>query len=142
MYKGLFQYYEKLLDGLSRDLGFKLTTPWKRLSSEVQQAVLHGDNFEVKVKWKNRYGREMSYTSGFEGVVPYIERQYVQAETDVDLAVCGARGHSAPAARMRGGSQARPAPRSSRATSRSVPLPASQGRPPPTASQPQQSAIR
>lgn len=81
--KGLFQYYEKLLDGLSRDLGFKLTTPWKRLSSEVQQAVLHGDNFEVKVKWKNRYGREMSYTSGFEGVVPYIERQYVQAETDV-----------------------------------------------------------
>ncbi|QOD09343.1 excinuclease ABC subunit UvrA [Rathayibacter toxicus] len=80
--KGLFQYYEKLLDGLARDLGFSLSTPWKRLSTEVQQAVLHGDNFEVKVKWKNRYGRQMSYNSGFEGVVPYIERQYIQSETD------------------------------------------------------------
>jgi excinuclease ABC subunit A len=80
--KGLFNYYEKLLDGLSRDLDFSLTTPWAKLSTEVRTAVMRGDNFEVKVKWKNRYGREMSYTSGFEGVVPYIERQYLQAETD------------------------------------------------------------
>ncbi len=80
--KGLFQYYEKLLDGLSRDLHFSLDTPWGELNDEVQNAVMRGDNFEVRVKWKNRYGREMSYTSGFEGVVPYIERQYLQAESD------------------------------------------------------------
>ena len=84
--KGLFQYYEKLLDGLSRDLDFSLATPWDELPDRVRQAVLHGENFEVKVKWKNRYGREMSYTSGFEGVVPYIERQYLQAETDTQRA--------------------------------------------------------
>ncbi|WP_022885096.1 excinuclease ABC subunit UvrA [Glaciibacter superstes] len=80
--KGLFQYYEKLLEGLARDLDFSLATPWGELSDDVQNAVLRGDNFEVRVKWKNRYGREMSYTSGFEGVVPYIERQYLQAESD------------------------------------------------------------
>jgi excinuclease ABC subunit A len=80
--KGLFNYYEKLLDGLSRDLKFSLKTPWRELTSDVRNAVMRGDNFEVKVKWKNRYGREMSYTSGFEGVVPYIERQYLQADTD------------------------------------------------------------
>jgi len=80
--KGLFQYYEKLLDGLARDLKFSLDTPWKKLPADVRTAVMRGDNFEVKVKWKNRYGREMSYTSGFEGVVPYIERQFLQAETD------------------------------------------------------------
>ena len=84
--KGLFNYYEKLLDGLARDLKFSLKTPWKKLTTEVKDAVLHGDNFEVKVRWKNRYGREMSYTSGFEGVVPYIERQYLQAETDTQRA--------------------------------------------------------
>jgi excinuclease ABC subunit A len=84
--KGLFQYYEKLLDGLARDLKFSLKTPWRKLSDEVKNAVMRGDNFEVKVKWKNRYGREMSYTSGFEGVVPYIERQYLQAETDTQRA--------------------------------------------------------
>ncbi|TIH40737.1 excinuclease ABC subunit UvrA [Subtercola vilae] len=80
--KGLYNYYEKLLDGLARDLKFDLSTPWNELSKTVQEAVLRGDNFEVRVKWKNRFGREMSYTSGFEGVVPYIERQYLQAETD------------------------------------------------------------
>ncbi|WP_394552189.1 excinuclease ABC subunit UvrA [Agromyces sp. MMS24-JH15] len=84
--KSLYNYYEKLLDGLSRDLGFSLDTPWRDLPPKARQAVLHGENFEVKVRWRNRYGREMSYTSGFEGVVPYIERQYAQAETDVQRA--------------------------------------------------------
>ncbi|WP_417562770.1 excinuclease ABC subunit UvrA [Microbacterium sp.] len=80
--KGLFQYYERLLDGLADDLGFSLDTPWRMLPQAVQEAVLRGDNFKVTVRWKNRYGREMRYTSGFEGVVPYIERQYMQAESD------------------------------------------------------------
>ena len=84
--KSLYNYYEKLLDGLARDLDFSLDTPWNELPAEVRDAVLHGDNFEVKVRWRNRYGRELSYTSGFEGVVPYIERQYLQAETDVQRA--------------------------------------------------------
>ena len=84
--KSLYNYYEKLLDGLARDLGFSLDTPWQDLPDAARAAVLRGDNFEVKVRWRNRYGREMSYTSGFEGVVPYIERQYVQAETDVQRA--------------------------------------------------------
>ncbi|MGW4930652.1 excinuclease ABC subunit UvrA [Agromyces sp. NPDC004153] len=84
--KSLYNYYEKLLDGLARDLGFSLDTPWEELPADARGAVLRGDNFEVKVRWRNRYGREMSYTSGFEGVVPYIERQYLQAETDVQRA--------------------------------------------------------
>ncbi|GAA2992731.1 excinuclease ABC subunit UvrA [Microbacterium terrae] len=80
--KGLFQYYERLLEGLAVDLDFSLDTPWRKLRAEVREAVLRGENYKVTVKWKNRYGREMRYSSGFEGVVPYIERQYVQAESD------------------------------------------------------------
>jgi len=80
--KGLFQYYERLLEGLAADLGFSLDTPWRMLPASVKEAVLRGENYKVTVRWKNRYGREMRYSSGFEGVVPYIERQYVQAETD------------------------------------------------------------
>lgn len=80
--KGLFQYYERLLEGLAADLGFSLDTPWKKLPAAVREAVLRGENYKVTVRWKNRYGREMRYSSGFEGVVPYIERQYTQAESD------------------------------------------------------------
>ncbi|MFI8594169.1 excinuclease ABC subunit UvrA [Microbacterium sp. NPDC078428] len=80
--KGLFQYYERLLEGLAADLDFSLDTPWKELPSDIREAVLRGDNYKVTVKWKNRFGREMRYASGFEGVVPYIERQWLQAESD------------------------------------------------------------
>ncbi|GAB3611419.1 excinuclease ABC subunit UvrA [Humibacter ginsengiterrae] len=80
--KGLYQYYDKLLDGLARDLDFDLDAPWDELPRTVRDAILRGKDFKVKVKWRNRYGRELSYTSGFEGVVPYIERQYLQADSD------------------------------------------------------------
>ncbi len=87
--KGLFQYYERLLEGLAADLNFSLDTPWQDLRVDVQDAILRGDNYKVTVKWKNRYGREMRYSSGFEGVVPYIERQYAQAESDTQRARWG-----------------------------------------------------
>jgi excinuclease ABC subunit A len=84
--KGLFNYFEKLLVGLSHDLVFDLDTPWGDLRDDVKDAVLRGNNFEVTVKWKNRYGREMKYSTGFEGVIPYMERKYLEAETDVQRA--------------------------------------------------------
>ncbi len=40
------------------------------------------------MRWRNRYGRKMKYSTGFEGVMPYIERKYLQAETDVQRARC------------------------------------------------------
>ncbi|WP_425436307.1 excinuclease ABC subunit UvrA [Leucobacter massiliensis] len=80
--KSLYQYYEKLLNGLARDLDFSLDTPWEQLSDEVRQAVLYGNDFKVNVRWKNRFGREVKYSSGFEGVIPFIERQYAEAESD------------------------------------------------------------
>jgi excinuclease ABC subunit A len=48
----------------------------------AQQAVLYGNNFDVQVKFKNRYGRELRYTSGFEGVLSYIERKWLESEND------------------------------------------------------------
>jgi len=80
--KGLYNYFQKLLEGLAGDLGFSLKTPWSDLPESVQQAVLQGNDFEVTVKWRNRFGREMTYSTGFEGVMPYIERKYAEAETD------------------------------------------------------------
>ncbi|NHI16735.1 excinuclease ABC subunit UvrA [Microbacterium excoecariae] len=84
--KGLFQYYERLLEGLADDLNFSLHTPWLALPEAVREAVLYGQDYRVNVKYKNRWGREVRYASGFEGVVPYIERQYAQAESDTQRA--------------------------------------------------------
>ena len=84
--KGLYNYYERLLKGLAKDLGFSLSTPWQKLAPEAKEAVLRGNNFEVHVKWKNRFGREVTYSQGFEGVIPYLERNYMQAESDTQRA--------------------------------------------------------
>jgi excinuclease ABC subunit A len=80
--KGVFTYFERLLEGLAHDLDFSLESPWRDLSDEVKNAILYGNNFEVTVKWRNRFGREMKYSTGFEGVIPYIERKNLEADTD------------------------------------------------------------
>ncbi|WOF21756.1 excinuclease ABC subunit UvrA [Microbacterium betulae] len=84
--KGLFQYYERLLEGLADEMAFSLDTPWRALPQIVRESILHGQDYKVNVRFKNRWGREVRYASGFEGVVPYIERQYAQAETDTTRA--------------------------------------------------------
>lgn len=80
--KGLYHYFSRMLEGLASDLEFSMETPWNQLTADQQEAVLHGNNFDVQVKWKNRYGRELRYATGFEGVLAYIERKYLESEND------------------------------------------------------------
>ena len=80
--KGLYSYFTRLIKGLGEDLEFDLDTPWEKLSEENQEAILRGNDFEVQVKWRSKYGREMRYTSGFEGVLPYVERRYMESDSD------------------------------------------------------------
>ncbi len=42
--------------------------------------INYGFEYKVHVKYKNRYGRTRNYSTGFEGVVPFIHRRY--GETD------------------------------------------------------------
>lgn len=80
--KGLYNYFLRMLQGLGKELSFSLKTPWEDLPEEVQDAILFGNNYEVQVRWKSRYGREMRYSSGFEGVLPYVERKYHESDSD------------------------------------------------------------
>ena len=67
---------------LADALGFDVDTPWEDLPAKVRKAVLHGHDTQVHVRYSNRYGRERSYYTGFEGVLPYIERRHAEAESD------------------------------------------------------------
>jgi len=67
---------------LATELKFSLDTPWKKLSQKARDAVLHGWDFEVHVKYKNRYGRVRNYSTGFEGVVAFIERRHSETDSD------------------------------------------------------------
>ncbi len=74
------EYFDRLLEGLSQELKFSLDKPWKSLSVKARTAILNGWDYEVHVKYKNRYGRERAYTTGFEGVTPFIIRRHSESE--------------------------------------------------------------
>lgn len=76
------EYNSHLLQGLADEMGFSLKTPWKDLPKKVQNAILHGHNFEVKVHYRNRWGREREYSTGFEGVVHSLMRRYHETDSD------------------------------------------------------------
>ena len=75
-------YFTRLLAALGDELGFDLNTPWEKLPAKGRKAILEGHATKVHVRHTNRYGRERSYYTNFEGVRPYIERRHREAETD------------------------------------------------------------
>ncbi|MEI6406191.1 MAG: excinuclease ABC subunit UvrA [Actinomycetes bacterium] len=76
------EYFNRLLEGLSAEINFSLDNPWKKISVKAKTAILHGSDYEVHVKYKNRYGRVRNYTSGFEGVIPFIHRKHSETESE------------------------------------------------------------
>jgi excinuclease ABC subunit A len=75
-------YFARLLQALGESVGFRMDTPWERLPAKARKAILHGHETQVHVRYRNRYGRERSYYTTFEGVIPYIERRHAEAESD------------------------------------------------------------
>ncbi len=78
------EYWNRLLEGLAKELGFSMDTPWEKLGKDVRQTVLHGKDHKVVVQYRNRFGRERKYSTGFEGAIQYVHRKH--GETDSDWA--------------------------------------------------------
>ncbi len=76
------EYFLRLLEALASELKFKLDTPWKKLPAKAKEAVINGFDYEVHVKYKNRYGRVRNYSTGFEGVIPFIHRRHSETDSD------------------------------------------------------------
>jgi excinuclease ABC subunit A len=76
------EYYLHLLASLAEDVGFDLGTPWSELTETARRAVLYGRNHRVHMRYRNRWGRERQYTTGYEGVIPQIERRHAETESE------------------------------------------------------------
>ena len=76
------EYFMRLLTALSEELHFSLDTPFEDLGKDVQDVLLHGRGEQVVVRYRNRYGRERTYATGWEGAIPYVERRHAHAESD------------------------------------------------------------
>ena len=76
------EYFARVLAALAGDLGFSMDVPWRALPERAKNAVLFGENHEVKVRYRNRWGRERQYSTGFEGVVTFLERRHGETESE------------------------------------------------------------
>ncbi len=76
------EYFGRTLRALSVEMGFDMDVAFEDQPKQVQDAVLYGKDYEVHVKFRNRYGRERQYTTGFEGCITWIERLHSQTESD------------------------------------------------------------
>ena len=78
------EYWNRVLEAVADTHGFSLDTPWRRLPGWARDIVLFGSDEQIYVRYRNRYGRQRSYYTTYEGVLPNIERRH--AETDSDYA--------------------------------------------------------
>ena len=77
-------YYEQLTSAIIGAL--RRSTPTRRgrtCREEQRDFFLYGTNGDkVTVQYRNRFGRKRTYTTGFEGIVPNLERRYKETDSD------------------------------------------------------------
>jgi len=83
-----YSWHASDLEMFARRHGFSVHTPIKQLSEQYLKLMLYGEEGEL-VRYRNRYGRVREYFSGYEGVIPYLERlsrdtqsEHTRAEID------------------------------------------------------------
>ncbi|MEC8018927.1 MAG: excinuclease ABC subunit UvrA [Actinomycetota bacterium] len=76
------QYFTRMLESVAEANEIDLTLPWKDLPAKHQKILLGGARGRLTVKYRNRYGRSRTFSSEFEGVIPWIKRRHESADSD------------------------------------------------------------
>jgi excinuclease ABC subunit A len=79
---GTAQYRVAILEGLARKFKFSLETPVKSLPKKAIEAVLSGTEEPLRLTYENRSGQRRSYEYEWEGVLPWLDRQYRETTSD------------------------------------------------------------
>ncbi len=83
---GTADYFYQLLRAMAEKYEFSMEVPYAKLPAKVKERILYGTDEQVYVKYRNRYGRQRSYFSRFEGVVNNLQRRYEETESDYSRA--------------------------------------------------------
>ncbi|MFM7251749.1 MAG: excinuclease ABC subunit UvrA, partial [Ilumatobacteraceae bacterium] len=76
------QYFTRMLEAVAATQGIDLDKPYGKLTAKAQKVILHGVTGNMKVKYRNRYGRTREYSTAYEGVIPWLNRRREGAESD------------------------------------------------------------
>ncbi len=70
------RHVRHVLEGLAKQYGFDLSTPWQDLSERARDIILYGTEEEITFEYQTRGGKQFEYAKRFEGLVPASQRRY------------------------------------------------------------------
>ena len=77
------RYYHRLLEGVARYHEFDMDTPFAELSDSARAVVLEGSgDVPITVSYTNRFGRERTYQTAYEGLVPHLTRRHESSDSE------------------------------------------------------------
>ena len=76
------QYFTRLLESVAEKYKVPLDKPFGKLTDKQRNVVLNGVEEGLVVKYRNRYGRQRTFNTHYEGVIPWIKRRHEGAESD------------------------------------------------------------
>ncbi len=77
------RYLQRLLAAVGAEFDIPMDEPWEQLTAAQRKKILYGTGKKkVTVRYKNRYGRQRTYTAAYEGVVPSLERRHTDTDSD------------------------------------------------------------
>ena len=76
------EYWNRVLESVADAHDIDLDTPFRRLSKRQRDVLLHGSDEQIHVRYKNRYGRQRSYWTTYEGVVTNVDRRHRETDSE------------------------------------------------------------
>ncbi len=80
---GRSRWFDRMLESLAEAQGFSVEVSWAKLRKSDKKVVLYGaGERRVHLRYRNRYGRQRSFTTHYEGIVPWLQRRHRESDTD------------------------------------------------------------
>ncbi|HZU78544.1 MAG TPA: excinuclease ABC subunit UvrA, partial [Acidimicrobiales bacterium] len=80
---GRSRWFDRMVEAVADTQGFSLDTPWRKLRKADQKILLYGTGTkQVTLRYRNRYGRQRTFVTHFEGIVPWLTRRHKESDSD------------------------------------------------------------
>jgi excinuclease ABC subunit A len=76
------EYWNRVLDAVGETHDIDLDTPFRKLPKAQREVLLTGSDQKIHVRYKNRYGRQRSYHTTYEGVLANVERRHQETDSE------------------------------------------------------------
>lgn len=75
-------YYPQLVRAVLEHYGCSWDLPFRELPPEVQDVLLYGSEEHFRFRYDDCFGQRRVWYGRFEGVIPYLERRYREADSE------------------------------------------------------------